>query len=897
MKRRAGESPEDVPRGTVTFLFTDVERSTRLWEEHPEAMATALAAHDEAVHSAITASDGYVFSTAGDAFAAAFWTPGAAVAAAVAAQRALAVERWPRGMSLRVRMGLHTGVAHERDGDYFGAALNRAARLMAAAHGGQIVMSLATEELVRDQLPPDVRLVDLGAHPLRDLSRPEHVFEVSAAGLEMLFPPLRSQSVAVGNLPQPPTTFVGRGEEVRRLVSEWPAARLITLTGAGGVGKTRLAVEAAWLAADRFPDGAWFCELAPVADGEAVPHVVGATLLVRPQDGLSMADSVVDALRGRDLLVILDNCEHLLDATADLAARISASCQTVSLLMTSREPVGIRGERVWIVRPLLPEVEGTELFRDRAMAADTAFHEEPGDQVAIAAICERLDGIPLAIELAAARVRSMTPADLAERLHDRFRLLRTGPRGDIVRHQTLQAAVQWSYDLLAEDERVLFARLAVFAGGFDLPAAEAVCADERVDPADVGDLVASLVDKSMIVADRTGRHVRFGLLETLRQYAEDRLRDADLLSSTRDAHLAHCVRVAERARADYEGGAHEQGAATFRSEWDNFRSAIRHAIDRHHGEQGRRLVRALFFFSWFDVRHELGEWAEQLMAVEPADPVIRGVAAFFAVQRGARDEGLRLAEEDLALAGRKRSADAWISAYAATFAYWYSGRVSEGWSADQTLYELVDAEADPFAAANTAAIVASHACYADPLAATEYLSRAREIGARLGNPAIESMVDWVTGMVSRTQGDVGVALLHLHRALATAERTDNRVLAGLARLSLAITATVTNAPHVEEALRESLVDLYAIRDWHAWLIVEATALHWAAGGRMEEAAILLGHLEKRDVRHGGLSRRRQEVLDVLHALPEAPSWMERGARLDRDELVRYALEQLCEESS
>ena len=472
---------------------------------------------------------------------------------------------------------------------------------------------------------------------------------------------------AAGNLPRTTTAFIGRGAELRRLVAEWPERPLISLTGVGGVGKTRMAIEAGRLARDRFVDGVWICELAAVSDGEAVPHAVASALSIRPQERMSLLDSLVDAMRDRHLLVIFDNCEHVLDATAEVAVRITASCPTVSILATSREPLAIAGERVWVVQPLIPEVEGVELFCDRAKEADAGFAPRPQDIAVITGMCARLDGIPLAIELAAARVRSMTIGDLADGLQDRFRILRRGSRSGLKRHQTLREAVQWSYDLLPADDRLLFDRLGVFASGFDRAAAEEVCADDRVDRDDVADVLSALVDKSMVAADRSGPRVRYRLLETLRQYAEERLHEADDLRSARDRHLVHYANVAQRAQRQYEGNAHTEGAAVFNAEWDNLRAAMRQAVARRNWDEARRMLRSLFFFSWYDVRHELGDWAQQLVHAGAADPSVYGVAAFFAVQRGERDEALRLARLGLAAAHRGPSTDEWICWYAMTF--------------------------------------------------------------------------------------------------------------------------------------------------------------------------------------------------------------------------------------
>ena len=451
---------------------------------------------------------------------------------------------------------------------------------------------------------------------------------------------------------------MGHGEELWRLAADVPLRRLITLTGVGGVGKTRLALEAGGMVADKFPDGVWLCELAPVAEPAAVAHAVATTLSIRTQAGLSLVDSVVDALRGRRLLVILDNCEHLLDAAAELVGRVTESCPTVTVLATSREPLGVAGERVWVVPSLSAATEGVRLFCDRAEAAHASFSPSEGDLAVIAEICERLDGIPLAIELAAARVRFMTAADLAERLHDRFRLLRGGRRG-LERHHTLAATVQWSYRLLPEAERVLFDRLSVFAGGFTLPAAEAVCADDRVDRLDVAGDLAALVDKSMVVADRAGNHARYRLLETLRQFGEERLDETAQAGELRDRHLRYYVGVAHEARRHYEGRAQAAGAATFRSEWANIRAAIQWAITQDDRATATGLLDALFFFAYLEERYELGDWASQALTARLATPTAYGIAAVFAAMRGDYDHALSLTETGLAAAKSRTEPETW----------------------------------------------------------------------------------------------------------------------------------------------------------------------------------------------------------------------------------------------
>ena len=462
-----------LPTGTVSFLFTDIVGSTPLWDAHPAEMREALVRHDEILRKAIDAADGHVFSTGGDGLGAVFTRAGNAVAAAVDAQLALVNEPWPEPIDLRVRMGVHTGEVHERDGDYFGPPVNLAARLMGAANGGQVVVSALTAGLLDPSVGVD--LVDLGAARLKGVVEPVVVFGVSAPGLDWLDEPLISEQTTPGNLPHPHTELVGDLADLQRRVSNLANARLVTLTGSGGVGKTRAAIEIGWLVVDEFVDGVWLVELASIADPEAVDSAIAATLGARPQAGMSLTEAIIDWCLGRRMLLIVDNCEHVLQPVLDLVAAIVAACPTVTVLATSREPLGVPGEQVVRIPSLAP-VFGEELFILRATAADSTFAPSPAEQEAITAICARVDGIPLAIELAAARIRSLSPVELLERLDDRFRLLRGGGRGGLERHQTLRAAVTWSYQLLPEEDRLLFDRLSVFAGGFDLRAAEAVCA-------------------------------------------------------------------------------------------------------------------------------------------------------------------------------------------------------------------------------------------------------------------------------------------------------------------------------------------------------------------------------------------------------------------------------------
>jgi predicted ATPase/class 3 adenylate cyclase len=474
------------PSGVVTFLFTDVEGSTRRWETDAAAMRAALLAHDEVLRTAIEAHAGFLFSHTGDGVVAAFASPMSAVDAAVKAQLAL---------ELPVRMGIATGEAELRDGDYFGTVLNRAARVMAAGHGGQILVADSTVGLLSG-----VDLLDLGPRRLRDVPIPVGVFQVRSAGLRVDFPPLRTLDTTPGNLRPATTSLIGRESEVDAIKTAVRSHRLVTLTGVGGVGKTRLALEVAAQLADEFPDGVWVFELAAVTDPASVPDAVAAVLGITQQPGKTVSESVAAALEGRSRLLVFDNCEHVLDAVADLIEAIFSHSQTVSVLATSREGLRVADEHLWAV-PSLDLTDGIEssaaaLFVERAAAVRQKVPlTTNGESAAVVEICRQLDGIPLGIELAASRMQSMTATEVCDRLGDRFRLL-VGSRRGLERHQTLRHAVAWSYDLLDDDERWVLDRCSVFAGGFDLAGAQAVTGSD--DDFATLDLLDALVRKSLI---------------------------------------------------------------------------------------------------------------------------------------------------------------------------------------------------------------------------------------------------------------------------------------------------------------------------------------------------------------------------------------------------------------
>jgi predicted ATPase/class 3 adenylate cyclase len=586
----------ELPTGTVTFLFTDVEGSTRLWETAPGSMGKALELHDSILRDRIRANNGHVFSTGGDGFAAAFARAGEALDAAVSAQKALASEPWPEDARLKVRMGLHTGEAEEREGNYYGPVLNQTARLMALGHGGQILCSAATAELL-----DDAGLTELGEHRLRDLSAPAHVFQVGAD----TFPPLRSVENFPGNLPLLVSSFVGRDRELARVADATTESRVVTLTGVGGVGKTRLALQVAAEMLPRFKDGAWLVELAPLRDPEGVAGAVAAVFGVTPQLELSLEQALVEFMRTKELLLILDNCEHLLDAVGDLVEALGRSCPGLVVLLTSREGLALDGERVVPVPSLSEPPAGASLaavaasdavslFVERAALVDPDFALTEDVAPPVAQICRRLDGVPLAIELAAARVATMTPAELAGRLDRRFETLAGRRRRAVERHQTLRAAIDWSYELCTEEERRLLGRVAVFVGGWSRPAAEAVCAGEPIARGHVFDLLAGLVTKSLVVAHRDGPETRYRLLETIREYAEERLAEWGETETVRDAHARYYLEEAALQRR--KSGPDQPAALRFyRFEEENLFAALEHAVETGDVGLGLSLVRT---FHW-----------------------------------------------------------------------------------------------------------------------------------------------------------------------------------------------------------------------------------------------------------------------------------------------------------
>ena len=659
----------DLPVGTLTFLFTDVEGSTPLWECHEATMRVATARHDALLDAIITAHGGMLVRERGegDSLFAVFTEPDAAVAAALAMTRAVLAEPWPPEAPLRVRIALHTGSAQLRAGDYYGPVVNRCARIRGLGHGGQVLLSAATTALVRDALPAGASLRPLGAHPLRGLSTPEDVYQLCHPDWPDEFPPLLSPGVTRHNLPRALTALVGREAEQGEVLALLTATPLVTLVGSGGVGKTRLALAVAGELVDQYPDGIWLAELAALAESGLVPGAVAQVLGLREEAGHPLITTLIEHLKHKRLLLVLDNCEHLVASCAALAATLLRACPQLQLLATSREGLEVAGEQRYRV-PSLPVPDLARLPPPELLAESAAValflaraHERRPDFVltaqntrAVAQVCARLDGIPLAIELAAARMGSLSVEGIAARLDDRFRLLAGGARDVLPRQQTLRATLDWSYDLLSEAEQLLLDRLSVFAGGCTLAAATSVCAGDGVADWEVLDLLDRLVNKSLVQTEEAGGEVRYGLLETVRQYGQERLATAGQAETVRDRHLANFLALTEEAAPQLVGADQAAWLDQLEAEHDNLRAALSWAHERGASEAGLRLAAAAWRFWW--TRGYLGEgrrWLEGALTADDGSAPGARVRALTAVSfltavHGDTARALTLLHESLA---------------------------------------------------------------------------------------------------------------------------------------------------------------------------------------------------------------------------------------------------------
>ena len=766
-----------LPDGTVTFLFTDIEGSTRMWEAHPDQMRPALARHDTLLRGAINGNNGVVFKTMGDAFFAVFATATDALGAMLAAQIALHAEPWPDGARIRARMALHTGAAELRDQDYFGPPLNRAARLLTAGHGGQALVSMVTQELVRDTLPPDCLLHSLGEHRLRDLSRAETIFQLQHPALPALFPELRSLDVAGApnnNLPQQLTSFIGMEKAMSEVKSLLAKTRLLTLLGTGGCGKTRLSLQVAADVIDSYPDGVWLVELGAISDAALVAQSTAQALGVKEQAGTPLTQTLIAHLKSRNILVLLDNCEHLLAACAQFASSLTRACPQVSLLATSREPLNTAGEQTFRVPSLsmptlaasgrkqtfvleeMPRYEAVQLFSARAALVKADYQVTAQNAPSLIQLCHRLDGIPLALELAAARTRSLPVEEINRRLHQRFRLLKGGDRAAPSRQQTLQAAIDWSYALLNAQEQSLLYRLSAFAGGWTLDAAHAVAGDEDMEEWEVLDLLSSLVDKSLVVYEEAEGEQsaggRYRLLESIRQYCCERLAEQGQEAALLLRHRNYFLERAEEAEANLRGMEQTRWLRYLEAEHDNLRAAQSSATD---DTTRLRFVSALWRF-WY-IRGYLSEgrtWTDGVLEQTDSAPTLLRArvlygAGVLAGYQGEQAVAQALLEQSLALS--RLLSDPGGMADALNIMGILAMRQGE-YARSRGLYEeslaLYRATNDPEGAARSLTNLGIIACYEDDYAAAhvfynEVALLHRESGNKLGLATMLHNLGWL----------------------------------------------------------------------------------------------------------------------------------------------------------
>ncbi len=666
-----------LPTGTVTFAFTDIEGSTARWERDRAAMQDAVRRHDALMRAAIARHDGVVFKTIGDAFCAAFARPEDAVAAMLDAQRALAAEDFPAIDGLRVRAAIHTGTTDERDGDYFGPAVNRVARLLAIGHGGQVLVSGVTADLVQGALPSQASLRDLGEHRLRDLARPEYVYQLVAPDLAADFPALRSLDVLPNNLPRTLTSFVGRETEIAEITALIDTNPLVTLVGSGGVGKTRTSLQIAANLLDGSGDGVWFIELAPLSSGDYIPTTIAQAMgLTLSAEGDPMVN-LVNALKSKRMLLVFDNCEHMVEPAANVISAILRACPRVKILASSRQGLGLAGEATYRMpslnvprdadRSTLTAADSTRyaaisLFVERARAIDQRFGLTDENAPIVGDICRRLDGIPLAIELAASRVKMFSPQQINERLNERFRILTGGSRDVLPRQQTLRALIDWSHDLLDERERVLFRRLGIFVNGFTYEGAVAVAGDDDLDEFEIFDVLASLVDKSLVLAEPQADNVRYRLLESTRAYASERFEAAGERELLAGRHLSYLRnRFAELWSTKERTARTTELSEAFTAELEDLRFALDGALARSAPVEGAELLS--FANHWVDLgldAEAIRRYEQYISALSASESRLLSRLlinrAFYLGQRGHRANALNAAAE--AVAHARASEDA-----------------------------------------------------------------------------------------------------------------------------------------------------------------------------------------------------------------------------------------------
>jgi len=760
------------------LLFSDVEGSTRGWEHNPEAMSAAMARQQAAVAAAIRDRGGAIVKDTGDGLLAVFGAATDSVLAAVAAQRALQEMDWGETGPLRTRVGLHTGDVQMVGGDYHGPTVNRCARIMGAAHGGQVVLSDTTYARIGDMAPRDIAFLDLGVHRLRDLAAPVHLYQASHPSLPQQFPPLRSLDAVANNLPAMLSSFVGREKELDELKTLLEKARLLTITGVGGVGKTRLALQLAADQAYAYGAGVWLVTLGGIADPVLILPEIASTLRLGEQSGRSWLDSITWFLREREVLLVLDNCEHVLQEVASLVEAVLSTCRRVTILVTSREALNVTGEVTWTAPPLavssgpIPS-EAETLFLSRARSIDPAFIPSVEETSAIAHVCRRLDGIPLAIELAAARIRILSVAEIASRLDDRFRLLTGGSRTALPRQRTLEATVRWSYELLEPPEQQLFDRLSVFAASFTLEAVEQVCVGGLVDATILLDLISCLVERSLIVHEGAATPSRYRLLETMRAYGRERLAEHGTLAEMRDRHL-HWMNEHARALAlDLDGPQQDLWLDRIALELDDVRSALTWACDGNDATTGLACAATLYRYWYIRAVREGRQWLDRLLAAAgdaPAKILAKGLYASGSLTelQGEQEAARSMLERSLALyreVGNDRGS-AW-ALHGLGMAEWGIHEPAVVRKRFEDALSIFRRLGDPFGSASTLRFLGVwEAFYGDALKAVELVDEHAELVRPIQVPDLLAHAAELSAVARwRASGDYEQARPLLHEAL------------------------------------------------------------------------------------------------------------------------------------
>ena len=894
--RPAPPNVADIALSIRTLLFSDIEGSTSLVDRAGNRYPALLSHHRRIVRAAVERAGGIEHSTEGDSFFLTFDSPTAGLAAAVEAQRAIETYEWPEGLRVRVRMGLHVGEVLEDDDDLVGMSINHAARIAASAHGGQIVLSGAVRDMIR-VLPDGVEIHPLGTHRLRDVGSVS-LFQVDHPDLQHEFPTPRGVVGYRTNLPRSTTPFIGGEELLAAIGDQLRVASLVTLTGTGGVGKTRAAIEFGHRHLAEFDHGVFFVDLAPVTGTGAVVGVVASTLPILAGGEQLLRDTIVDWVGEHRVLLVIDNCEHLVGEVSALVDQLITRCSNLQILATSREALGVHDERVHRVPSLEPDGAAVELFCERALATDETFAAE-GHLDAVVRICERVDGIPLAIELAAARMRSLSAEELLERLQDRFRVLRGSGRSTLDRHQTLRATVSWSYQLLTDAERLFFDRASVFAGGFDLRAAEAVCGFDPIDDIDVIDLVGSLVDKSMIVADRGGLGMRYRLLETLRQYGEEQLELRGATTLLRDRLLTYFVELAERLDTIVRGARQVEGSLLFEREWDNVRAAHGWAIATGNITAAEDLVRTSWQHAQLRMLTEHADWVEGTIAIDhadhPASTELFGIAADWAGGLGDEEHAVSRARAGLARAKALDDPSTCLCWYALDGADPMPGEPDFGHDVRERLRRAVEHIDNPERKWNAVAdLVSVGMAEVEATRFAQDLDELRQLAGRVKAPALVIMTELISAHVEvlATPPDLTSAHRRYSASLQLALATNDIRSQGWASRGVATTATALRRPDALTICHDALLALADMRYWQkVWQTLDTTVIALLDSGRKRQATTILGYLETQPPNIGlenWLGFRRSAIERTRH-LAEATEWMQRGSECTRDGIVDYAL--------